>query len=49
LHACHRRLNDRQADSALALEIYDLAILDIDLPGMSGLEVLKRLRARKSR
>jgi CheY-like chemotaxis protein len=39
----------RQADSVLALEIYGLAILDIDLPCMSGLEVLKRLRARKSR
>ncbi|MDP1535287.1 MAG: response regulator transcription factor [Rubrivivax sp.] len=38
-----------QADSALALEIYDLAILDIGLPGRSGLEVLQRLRARRSR
>ncbi|RYF37707.1 MAG: response regulator transcription factor, partial [Comamonadaceae bacterium] len=36
------------ADSALALELYDLAILDIGLPGLSGLDVLKRLRARKS-
>lgn len=39
----------QQADNALALEIYDLAILDIGLPGPSGLEVLQRLRARKSR
>lgn len=38
-----------QADNALALEIYDLAILDIGLPGLSGLDVLRRLRARKSR
>ena len=37
-----------QADHALALAIYDLAILDIGLPGLSGLDVLKRLRARKS-
>lgn len=37
-----------QADAALALEIYDLAILDIGLPGLNGLEVLQRLRARKS-
>ena len=38
-----------QADRALAMAIYDLAILDIGLPGLSGLEVLKRLRARKAR
>ena len=37
-----------QADKALALDIYDLAILDIGLPGLSGLDVLKRLRARRS-
>jgi two-component system OmpR family response regulator len=36
------------ADNALAMEIYDLAILDIGLPGLSGLDVLRRLRARKS-
>jgi two-component system, OmpR family, response regulator len=36
------------ADSALSMAIYDLAILDIGLPGLSGLEVLRRLRARKS-
>ena len=40
--------NGEQADLALALEIYDLAILDIGLPGLSGLEVLRRLRTRKS-
>ena len=34
------------ADSALTDEIYELAILDLGLPGMSGLEVLKNLRAR---
>ncbi len=37
-----------QGDAALALAIYDLVILDIGLPGLSGLEVLRRLRARKS-
>ncbi|MGE4240005.1 response regulator transcription factor [Ramlibacter sp.] len=36
------------ADVALAQHPYDLAILDIGLPGISGLEVLRRLRARKS-
>jgi len=37
-----------QADHALAVESYDLAILDIGLPGLDGLEVLRRLRARKA-
>ena len=37
-----------QADRALALGIYDLTILDIGLPGIDGLEVLRRLRGRKS-
>ncbi|WP_374666099.1 response regulator transcription factor [Ramlibacter sp.] len=37
-----------QADQALAAQVHDLAILDIGLPGMTGLEVLKRLRARRS-
>ena len=36
------------ADAALAVQAYDLAILDIGLPGLSGLEVLQRLRARRS-
>jgi two-component system, OmpR family, response regulator len=38
-----------QADGALALERYDVVVLDIDLPGLSGLEVLRRLRARRLR
>ena len=37
------------ADAALSHQVYDLAILDIGLPGVSGLEVLQRLRARRSR
>lgn len=36
------------ADQALSNENYDVAILDLGLPGMDGLEVLRRLRARKS-
>ena len=35
------------ADSALLTQPYDLVILDLGLPGISGLEVLRRLRARK--
>lgn len=34
------------ADHALATQPYDLVILDLSLPGLDGLEVLKRLRAR---
>jgi two-component system OmpR family response regulator len=34
------------ADSALAAQTYDLIILDLGLPRLSGLEVLRRLRAR---
>jgi len=35
-----------EADSALSTQNFDLLILDLGLPRMSGLEVLKRLRAR---
>jgi two-component system OmpR family response regulator len=34
------------ADSALSLHDYDLLILDLGLPRLSGLDVLRRLRAR---
>jgi two-component system OmpR family response regulator/two-component system response regulator TctD len=36
------------ADTALASQPYDLLILDLGLPRLPGIEVLKRLRARKS-
>jgi len=47
-HAVDVACTGEEADHALALHSYDLAVLDIGLPGLSGLEVLKRLRARKS-
>jgi two-component system, OmpR family, response regulator len=47
-HAVDVVSTGEEADRALMLAIYDLAILDIGLPGLSGLEVLKRLRGRKS-
>ena len=34
-----------EADSALSAAEFDLLILDLGLPKMSGLEVLRRLRA----
>ncbi|MDI3514859.1 MAG: two-component system, OmpR family, response regulator [Rhodocyclaceae bacterium] len=37
-----------EADAALASQAYDLLILDLGLPRMNGIDVLKRLRARKS-
>lgn len=36
------------ADAALASQPYDLLILDLGLPKLPGIEVLKRLRGRKS-
>lgn len=35
------------ADKALAHDVYDLVVLDLGLPGLDGIQVLKRLRARK--
>ncbi|MDP3514740.1 MAG: response regulator [Sulfuritalea sp.] len=39
--------NGADADTALLSQQYDLLILDLGLPRLSGIEVLKRLRARK--
>jgi two-component system OmpR family response regulator len=47
-HAVDVAATGEEADGALALAVYDLTILDIGLPGLSGLEVLRRVRARKS-
>jgi DNA-binding response OmpR family regulator len=37
-----------QADQALSTEPYDASVLDIGLPRLSGLDVLRRLRQRKA-
>ena len=39
--------NGQAADSALAAQHFDVLILDLGLPGLAGLEVLRRLRARQ--
>lgn len=36
------------ADHALLTQPYDVVVLDLSLPGLDGLEVLKRMRARES-
>lgn len=41
-------LDGAAADAALASQSFDLLILDLGLPRMGGLEVLRRLRARRS-
>lgn len=37
------------AESALAMEPYDLVLLDLALPGKGGLELLRELRRRRNR
>jgi two-component system OmpR family response regulator len=39
--------NGIDADTALLAQQYDLVILDLGLPRLSGIDVLKRLRSRK--
>ena len=37
----------KQADAALHEDVYEVVVLDIGLPNMDGLTILKKLRARK--
>ncbi|BDG04181.1 response regulator [Anaeromyxobacter oryzae] len=48
-YAVDRVESGDDADTALRTQPYDLVILDLCLPDLDGLEVLRRLRARKSR
>ncbi len=45
-YAVDRASNGLEADTALLTGAYDLLILDLGLPKLPGLEVLKRLRSR---
>ncbi|QYK43611.1 MAG: response regulator transcription factor [Paracoccaceae bacterium] len=48
-HAIDREKDGAQADALLVHSRFDLLILDINLPGLSGTELLRRLRARGDR
>jgi two-component system OmpR family response regulator len=48
-HAVDHVRTGTQADSALRITPYELAILDVGLPDIDGFEVLRRLRSRGSR
>jgi two-component system OmpR family response regulator len=47
-HAVDHVADGSQADAALSLHDYDLLILDLGLPRLSGDDVLRRLRARNA-
>jgi two-component system OmpR family response regulator len=48
-HAVDWARNGGEADAALGTHEFDLLVLDLSLPKIPGLDVLKRLRARDSR
>lgn len=48
-HAIDHVTDGELADSALSTQTFDVLILDLGLPRLSGLEVLKRLRHRDPR
>ncbi len=45
-HAVDRLADGRLADAALRDHPYDLVVLDLGLPGIDGIELLRRLRSR---
>ncbi|MBV8157200.1 MAG: response regulator, partial [Dyella sp.] len=47
-YAVDRVANGPEADAAMRVQRFDLVILELGLPGMSGFDVLRRLRRRES-
>jgi len=47
-HAVDLVASGEDADATLAAEAFDLVILDLGLPGMDGMDVLQRLRDRRT-
>ena len=45
-YAVDKSCNGTQACELLLTQMYDLVVLDLNLPGMDGLEILKELRAQ---
>jgi two-component system OmpR family response regulator len=48
-YAVDRVADGASAEAVAAAEIYDLVILDLNLPEMDGLDVLRSMRARQNR
>ncbi|WP_288588448.1 response regulator transcription factor [uncultured Methylobacterium sp.] len=46
-HAVDWEMDGEAGDALLAVQAYDLVILDVNLPGLDGFSILKRLRARR--
>ncbi len=46
-HAVDWEVDGEAGDALLAVQAYDLVILDVNLPGLDGFSILKRLRARR--
>lgn len=47
-HAVDHVANGEDADAVFAAETFDLVVLDLGLPGMDGLDVLRHLRDRRN-
>ncbi len=45
-HECHTADHAEQALEYLEIETYDVVLTDITMPGMGGLEILDRIKAR---